>query len=252
MKKTLSAATLALLITASTGAIAAESVTPPEHKWPHHGVTGTYDRAALQRGFQVYKEVCSACHSMQLLSYRNLEALGYSPEEVKAIAAEYTVTDGPNDDGDMFERAARPSDRFKSPFANDQAARAANGGALPPDLSLVIKARHHGEDYIHALLTGYQEAPADVALLPGMYWNLYFLGHQMGMAPPLTEGQVSFSDGTASSVEQMSRDVTQFLAWASEPHMEQRKQTGMKVVLFLLAFAGLMYAVKRKIWTDVQ
>jgi ubiquinol-cytochrome c reductase cytochrome c1 subunit len=134
---------------------------------------------------------------MKLLSYRNLEALGYSPEQVKAIAAEYTVMDGPNDDGEMFERPARPSDRFKSPFANDQAARAANGGALPPDMSLLVKARHHGEDYIHALLIGYKEPPADVTLMPGMYWNEYFPGHQLAMAPPLTEGQVAYGDGTA-------------------------------------------------------
>lgn len=252
MKKTLSAVTLALIITTSSLALATEAVTPPEQKWPHHGITGTYDRAALQRGFQVYKEVCSACHSMKLLSYRNLEALGYSPEQIKAVAAEYTVTDGPNDDGDMFERPARPSDRFKSPFANDKAARAANGGALPPDMSLLVKARHHGEDYIQALLTGYKEPPADVTLLPGMYWNEYFPGHQMAMAPPLTEGQVSYADGTAASVEQMAHDVTQFLAWASEPHMEERKRTGIKVVIFLLAFAGLMYAVKRKVWADVH
>lgn len=252
MKKTLSAVTLALVITTSSLALATEAVTPPTQKWPHHGVTGTYDRAALQRGFQVYKEVCSACHSMKLLSYRNLEALGYSPEQIKAVAAEYTVTDGPNDDGDMFERPARPSDRFKSPFANDKAARAANGGALPPDMSLLVKARHHGEDYIQALLTGYKEPPADVTLLPGMYWNEYFPGHQMAMAPPLTEGQVSYADGTTASVEQMAHDVTQFLAWASEPHMEERKRTGIKVVIFLLAFAGLMYAVKRKVWADVH
>jgi ubiquinol-cytochrome c reductase cytochrome c1 subunit len=252
MKKIFSAISFAAMLMVSASAVAADALAPPKIKWPHHGVTGTYDRAALQRGFQVYKEVCAACHAMKYLSYRDLAGLGYNPEEIKSIAAEYTVTDGPNDDGEMFERAARPSDRFKSPFNNDKAARAANGGALPPDLSLVVKARHYGEDYIQGLLTGYEEPPAGTTVMTGMYWNKYFPGHQMAMAPPLTEGQVSYADGTTSSVEQMSKDVTQFLAWASEPHMEARKRIGIKVVLFLLAFAGIMYAAKRKVWKDVH
>lgn len=236
----------------SLPAFAAEGVAPPEREWHHHGVTGTYDRAALQRGFQVYKEVCSACHAMKFLSYRDLAGLGYTPDEIKAVAAEYTVTDGPNDDGDMFERPARPADRFKSPFANDKAARAANGGALPPDLSLVVKSRAHGEDYMQALLTGYEAAPEGTELMAGMYWNKYFPGHQIAMAPPLTEGQVSYADGTEATVDQMAHDVTSFLAWAAEPHMEVRKQTGIKVVIFMLVFAGLMYAVKRRLWKDVR
>jgi len=252
MKKIFPTLAFAAMIAVSASAIAADAPTPPHQKWPHQGMTGTYDRAALQRGFQVYKEVCAACHSMKYLSYRDLAGLGYNPDEIKAIAAEYTVTDGPNDDGEMFERPARPSDRFKSPFANDKAARAANGGALPPDMSLLVKARHHGEDYIHALLTGYEAAPEGTELMAGMYWNKYFAGHQIAMAPPLTEGQVSYSDGTTASVEQMSKDVTQFLAWASEPHMEARKKMGIKVVFFMFAFAAIMYAAKRKVWKDVH
>jgi ubiquinol-cytochrome c reductase cytochrome c1 subunit len=241
----------AFSIVLSTSAYSAESIAPPEQQWPHKGITGTYDRDALQRGFQVYKEVCSACHAMKYLSYRNLEDLGYSPEQVKAIASEYTITDGPNDDGEMFERPARPSDRFRSPFANDKAARAANGGALPVDLSLIVKSRPHGEDYIFALLTGYETPPAGTEMMSGMHWNKYFPGHQIAMAQPLTDGQVTYSDGSAASLEQAARDLTQFLAWASEPHMEQRKFTGMKALLFMLVFCGIMYAVKRKVWRDV-
>ena len=252
MKKIFPTLAFAAMIAVSASAIAADAPTPPHQKWPHQGMTGTYDRAALQRGFQVYKEVCAACHSMKYLSYRDLAGLGYNPDEIKSIAAEYTVTDGPNDDGEMFERPARPSDRFKSPFVNDKAARAANGGALPPDMSLLVKARHHGEDYIHALLTGYEAAPEGTELMAGMYWNKYFPGHQIAMAPPLTEGQVSFSDGTTASVEQMSKDLTQFLAWASEPHMEARKKMGIKVVFFMFAFAAIMYAAKRRVWKDVH
>lgn len=249
MKKT---AFFLLAFLAASPALASEGVEIPHQQWPHQGVLGTYDRGALQRGFQVYKEVCSSCHALKHLSYRHLEGLGYTPAEVKAIAAEYTVTDGPNDDGEMFERAARPSDRFKAPFANDKAARAANGGALPPDLSLVVKARPHGEDYIYALLTGYQEAPKGSDLMPGMNWNKYFPGHQLAMAPPLTDDRVTYADGTAATLSQEARDVTQFLAWAAEPHMESRKQTGIKILLFLLVFAGVMYAAKRKVWEKVH
>jgi ubiquinol-cytochrome c reductase cytochrome c1 subunit len=232
-------------------AFAADGIAPPEQKWPHQGLTGTYDRAALQRGFQVYKEVCAACHAMKYLSYRDLKQLGYSDAEVKAIAAEYTVTDGPNDDGEMFERAARPSDRFKAPFANDKAARAANGGALPADLSLIVKSRPYGEDYIYALLTGYEAPPEGTEMMTGMHWNKYFPGHQIAMAAPLMDGQVTYSDGSSASLEQAARDVTQFLAWASEPHMEARKFTGFKVVLFMLVFSAILYATKRKVWRSV-
>jgi ubiquinol-cytochrome c reductase cytochrome b/c1 subunit len=217
--------------------------------WPHHGPFGTYDRAALQRGFQVYKEVCAACHSLKFVAYRNLEALGYTPEQVKSVAAEYTVTDGPGDDGEMFERPARPSDRFKAPFKNDKAARAANNGALPPDLSLIVKARKGGEDYIYSLLTGYAEAPEGVTLMPGLSYNKAFPGHQIAMAQPLSAGQVAYGDGTENTLEQEARDVAQFLAWASEPHMEARKQMGIKVILFLLVFAGILWRAKKKVWS---
>lgn len=243
---------LAAFVAFSAPAWSAESIAPPKQQWPHQGITGTYDKAALQRGFQVYKQVCAACHGMNLLSYRNLAGLGYNEDEIKAIAAEYTVIDGPNDDGDMFERAARPADRFKAPFANDKAARAANGGALPPDLSLVVKSRHHHEDYIYALLTGYQAPPEGEEGLPGMSWNKYFAGHWTAMVPPLVEDMVSYADGTPATVDQMASDVTQFLAWAGEPHMEARKKMGIKVVLFMIVFAGIMLAAKRKVWASVH
>lgn len=252
MKKILTLAVAASSLLLSFAASAADGIAPPRQNWPHKGIAGTYDKAALQRGFQVYKEVCAACHAMKYLSYRDLAGLGYNEDEIKAIAAEYTVTDGPNDDGEMFERTARPSDRFKAPFANDKAARAANNGALPPDLSLVVKARAHGEDYIHALLTGYGNPPAGEEVLPGMSWNKYFPGHQIAMAQPLSDDQVSFADGTPGSLDQQARDVAQFLAWAAEPHMEARKQMGLKVLLFLFVFAGIMFAAKRKIWADVH
>lgn len=253
MKKT-TAFLLALPVLCALSGVAgaAEGVAVPKQAWPHKGLTGTYDRAALQHGFQVYKQVCAACHSMKFLSYRDLADLGYTPAEIKAIAAEYTITDGPNDDGEMFERPARPSDRFKSPFANDKAARAANGGALPPDMSLLVKSRPHGEDYIYALLTGYEEAPADVKMNPGMYYNKYFPGHQISMAPPLADGQVVYDDGTAATVSRAAHDVTQFLAWAAEPQMEDRKQIGIKALLYMIGFAVVMFLVKRKVWKDVH
>lgn len=220
--------------------------------WSFEGATATFDRAAMQRGFQVYKQVCSACHSMNLLSYRNLSALGYNEDEIKTIAAEYTVMDGPNDEGEMFERPARPSDRFKAPFANDQAARYANNGALPADLSLIVRARAGGPDYIYGLLTGYTQAPADMVMGEGMHYNKAFVGHQIAMAAPLVEGGVTYEDGTDASVEQMAKDVATFLTWASEPVMEIRKQTGLKVMIFLFIFAGLMYFTKRRVWKDVH
>jgi ubiquinol-cytochrome c reductase cytochrome c1 subunit len=225
----------------------------PPGGWPHMGAVGTYDRAALQRGFQVYKQVCSNCHSLKYLSYRNLSALGFSEAEVKAIAAENQVADGPNDQGEMFQRPARPSDSFVKPFPNDAAARAANGGALPPDLSLIIKAREGHEDYVFSLLTGFGLRPeAGETIAAGMNYNPYFAGHQIGMPAPLSEGSVTYADGTKASVEQEASDVTQFLAWAAEPQMEARKQTGLKVMLFLIAFAAVMYAVKRSIWRNMH
>ncbi len=241
-----------LLLTAAPAQAAESEIELDTQVWPHAGLTATYDRAALQRGYQVYKEVCAACHSMHHLSYRNLTALGFSADEVKAIASQYMVNAAPDENGDIKERAATPADRFKSPFANDNAARAANNGALPPDLSLIVKARGGHEDYIYSLLVGYKDPPAGFELMPGMNYNAYFPGFQIAMAAPLSEGGVTYADGTVASVAQMAKDVTQFLAWAGDPHMEERKQTGVKVLIFLVLFAGIMYAAKKRVWRDVH
>ncbi len=231
---------------------AGEAVELPQHDWSFTGPFGTYDRGALQRGFQVYKNVCAGCHALSYVAYRNLEALGYNEDEIKSIAAEATVTDGPNDEGEMYERPAIPADRFASPFANEQAARAANGGAYPPDLSLLVKARPDGANYVRGVLVGYVEPPADVTLMGGMQYNAYFPGHQIAMAQPLYGDDVTYEDGTPATIEQQAEDVTTFLAWASEPEMEERKRAGVMTMLFLLIFTGLLYATKRKIWADVH
>lgn len=231
----------------------AETPAPPHQEWSFEGVFGTYDQAALQRGFQVYKEVCSACHPVKHLSFRNLTELGYSDDQVKGIAAQYQVTDGPNDQGEMYQRPAKPSDPIPGPFPNDQAARAANNGALPPDQSLIVKQREGGPDYVYAIITGYKDAPKDFKMQPGMNYNEYFPGHQIAMPPPLTsDGQVQYADGTKATKEQMAHDVTTFLAWAAEPNLNERHRMGAKVILFLVIMAGVFYAAKRRIWASLH
>jgi ubiquinol-cytochrome c reductase cytochrome c1 subunit len=252
LKTAVLAAAVGLGLGFASAASAAESVAPPDLDWKHEGLFGTFDRAALQRGLQVYAEVCSGCHSLSLVAFRNLADLGFNEDEVRAFAARYEVMDGPNDAGEMEPRAGLPSDRFVPPFPNEQAARAANGGALPPDLSLMAKARAHGEDYIYAMLTGYVDPPEGVNVPAGQYYNAYFPGHLMGMPPVLQPDAVTYADGTAASVEQMARDVATFLTWTAEPMLEVRKQTGAKVILFLIVFAGLVYGVKRKIWASAH
>jgi ubiquinol-cytochrome c reductase cytochrome c1 subunit len=247
------AALLAGAVAAPPTAFAAGEAEPiPNTPFSLEGLFGTFDRASAQRGLQVYMEVCANCHGLRHLSYRNLRELGLSEAEVRAIAATVQVQDGPNDEGQMFERPGRPSDRFRSPFPNENAARAANNGALPPDLSVIVKAREGGADYIYALLTGYADPPEGVELMDGMNYNKFFPGHQIAMAPPLNEDQVSFHDQTPATVEQMARDVTTFLAWAAEPELEERRALGVKIVLFLTVLGGLAYAVKRRIWADVH
>ncbi|MGB0719947.1 MAG: cytochrome c1 [Bdellovibrionales bacterium] len=224
---------------------------PPKQDWSFSGPFGTYDRGALQRGYKVYREVCSACHSMQHVSFRNLEALGYDEAQIKNIAANYTVIDGPDDEGEMFERPALPSDAFPSPYPNKQAAKAANG-AYPPDLSLITKARHGGADYVYAILTGFTEPEHGVTLTEGQHYNKYMPGHVIAMAPPLSDDQVAYEDGSPTTVQQYAKDVSHFLTWAAEPEMEDRKRIGLQVLIFLLVFAGIMYGVKKKIWADVH
>ena len=249
------AALLALVVShgavPSTAAAAGGDIAFPAQIWSFSGPFGTFDRAAAQRGFQVYSEVCAACHAMKHAYFRNLQGIGLSEKEVEAIAAAVMVP-AIGDDGQPTERAGIPSDRFRSPFPNERAARAANNGAYPPDLSVMIKARPGGADQMYALLTGYADPPAGVTIGEGMYYNKYFAGHQIAMAPPLSDGRVTYADGTRASVEQMARDVTTFLAYIAEPEMEQRKRLGVKVVLFLLFLTGLTYDTKRKVWSDVH
>ncbi len=236
----------------SAAARAAEAPKAPANDWSFNGLFGTFDRGALQRGYQVYAEVCATCHSLRLVAYRNLREIGFSEDQVKKIAAEVEIQDGPDEEGEMFDRPGRPEDRFKPPFDNDNAARASNNGAFPPDLSLITKARKGGADFLHGILTGYRDPPAGVEINEGMSYNAYFPGFQIAMPPPLAEGSVEYADGTKTSVDQMSRDVTTFLAWASEPEMEERKSMGVKVILFLLLLTGMLLALKRKIWSDIH
>ncbi|WP_431283006.1 cytochrome c1 [Humitalea sp. 24SJ18S-53] len=254
MRHTLKAAALAVAVLLSpAGARAAgEAIHLPDIRFSFDGLFGTFDRASAQRGAQVYKEVCSSCHALHLLSYRNLRDIGLSEADVVRFAAAFTVTDGPNDEGAMYERPARPSDRFRRPYPNDNAARAANNGALPPDLSVMTKARVGGAAYIHALLTGYRDPPAGMTMMEGMNYNAYFPGHQIAMPNVLNPDQVSYADHTPATVDQMARDTATFLAWAAEPEMEQRKAMGVRMILFLTILAGLTYAVKRKVWSNLK
>ena len=245
---------VAAALAAATGVWAAgEQIDIPDRAWPWEGPIGSFDRAELQRGLQVYTEVCASCHSLRLVAYRDLGALGYGEEEIKAYASNHEVQDGPNDQGEMFLRPAIPSDRFVPPFANEQAARASNNGAYPPDLSLMVKARKRGADYLFALLTSYEdEPPAGVTLMAGMNYNRSFPGHQIAMPPPLYEGGVEYADGTEATVERMAADVTAFLTWTAEPELEDRKRLGIGVLTVLAALFVMVFAVKRRVWSDVK
>ena len=215
--------------------------------WSFDGPFGTYDHQSLQRGYQIYKQVCSSCHGLSLLSYRNLGDIGFSAAEVKALAAENQIPDI-DASGDPSERPALPSDRFRNPFANELQARAANGGALPPDLSVIVKAREHGADYIYALLTGYSDIiPAGMKITNGKYYNKYFAGNEISMPPPLSDNIVEYSDGTAATLDQEARDITNFLSWAAEPKLEERHQLGFKVMAFLLILIIFSYLSYRRI-----
>jgi ubiquinol-cytochrome c reductase cytochrome b/c1 subunit len=246
---------------------------PEELDWTFAGMGGHWDIGQLQRGLKVYKEVCASCHSLSYVAFRNLSDPGgpaFSVAQAAAFAAEYQVKDGPNDAGDMFERPGRPADYFPSPFPNEQAARASNGGAYPPDLSLITKARSYprgfpmfivdlftqfqeqGPNYVDALMQGYQEPPAGFALPEGSSYNKYFPGHAIKMPNPLSDGQVTYDDGSPATVAQYAKDVTTFLMWTAEPHMESRKRLGMQVFVFLILLTGLLYFTKKKIWADAH
>lgn len=252
---------------------AQEAAPPPRQSWSFAGPFGTYDPQQLQRGFKIYREVCSNCHSLKLLSFRNLAepgGPGFTEAQAAAIAATFQVTDGPNDQGQMFQRPGKISDYFPPPFPNEQAARAALGGKLPPDMSTLAKARSYewgfpqfifdaftdyqedGPDYIHAIINGYTTAPAGFVLAPGTQYNKYFPGNAIGMPQPLHDGQVQYTDGTPQTLDQYGRDVAAFLMWASEPTLDERKRLGFQVMIFLFVFTGLLYFTKKKVWHDVQ
>ncbi len=262
----------------ATAQEAHHNLVPEKQNWSFSGPFGTYDHAQLQRGYRVFREVCSNCHSMKFMAFRNLADKGgpeFSESQVKALAAEYKIKDGPNDAGEMYERAGRASDYFPWTFANPEAAKAANGGALPPDMSVLAKARsfhrcdwfpcdvsnalldvvtqyqEHGPDYIVGLLNGYATPPAGEEIAPGLNYNLVMPGNKIAMAKPLSDGQVDYTDGTPKTAVQYSRDVAAFLMWAAEPKLEERKKTGFRAMVFLILFATLMWFVKRRVWADV-
>jgi cytochrome c1 len=257
MRSRLLALILALIVPGAASAQQNDNH-PPEiahQSWSFSSPFGTYDDAQLRRGFEVYRQVCSNCHSMRLLSYRNLGEPGgpeFPAKKVEEIASQVQVTDGPNDKGEMFQRPARPSDHFRSPFANEQQARSANNGALPPDLSVMAKAREGGADYIYAILTGYTDPPKDFQLAPGMHYNKAFPGHQLAMPPPLSGGVITYSDGTKPTLDNYARDVAAYLMWAAEPKLEERHKTGARVMIFLIVFVVIMYLAKRAVWARLH
>jgi ubiquinol-cytochrome c reductase cytochrome c1 subunit len=234
---------------------AAEKVELLKPDWSFKGLFGKFDRGSLQRGYQVYTEVCASCHSMKYLSYRNLSETGgpeFSIEQAKAIAASFEVTDGPNNDGEMFERPAKLSDKFAMPYANIKEAQAANGGAYPPDMSVLAKARSGGVDYIYSVLLGYEDPPSGVILDDGVYYNKYMYGNNIKMSQPLYDDSVEYSDGTEATEEQMAKDVTTFLMWAAEPHLEARHKMGFKAILYLIILTILVYFSMKKIWSRIE
>ena len=244
-----------LLLGFSYSSNAAEKVEYIKTDWSFKGLFGKFDRGALQRGYQVYTEVCSSCHSMKYLSYRNLAEKGgpeFSIEQAKAIASSFEVIDGPNDDGEMFTRPGKLSDKFVMPYENVKAAQAANGGAYPPDMSVLVKARSGGVDYIYSLLQGYEDPPADVILDDGVYYNKFMYGKKIKMANQLSDGLVEYADGTQATVEQMSKDVTTFLMWSAEPHLESRHKMGFKAIVYLIILTILVYFSMKKIWSRIE
>jgi ubiquinol-cytochrome c reductase cytochrome c1 subunit len=234
---------------------AADKVEFLKTDWSFKGLFGKFDRGSLQRGYQVYTEVCASCHSMKYLSYRNLSEKGgpeFSVEQAKAIASSFEVTDGPNEDGEMFTRPGKLSDKFVMPYENEKAAQAANGGAYPPDMSVLAKARSGGADYLYSVLLGYEAPPSGITLDEGVYYNKYMYGNKIKMAKPLDDGLVEYSDGTIASEEQMAKDVVTFLMWSAEPHLESRHKMGFKAIVYLIILTILVYFSMKKIWSRVE
>jgi ubiquinol-cytochrome c reductase cytochrome c1 subunit len=236
---------------ADSQSVSTEAKEPEKVVWPFNGMTGSLDKQSAQRGFQIYSQVCSACHSMNLVTYRSLGQLGFSEGEIKAIASQKQVEDE-NDNGERIQRPGKPFDHFVPPFPNEKASRAANNGAYPPDLSLIVKAREHGPDYVYSIITGFGTAPANETPVANKYYDAYFQGHWISMPPPLRDGAVTYQDGTNASVDQMARDVVTFLQWAAEPEMQQRHEMGIKVLIFLLVMTGFLYAAKKRIWKNLK
>ena len=235
--------------------LAAENNSLLKQDWSFKSFFGKFDRASLQRGYQVYTEVCASCHSMKYLSYRNLAEKGgpeFSEEEAKNFASQFEVIDGPNSDGEMFTRAAKLSDKFVKPYNNDQEAKNANGGAYPPDMTVLVKARKGGADYIYSVLLGYEDPPADIKLDEGVYYNKYMYGNKIKMASPLSDGIVEYSDGTKATQQQMAKDVVTFLMWSAEPHLESRHRVGFKVIIYLLVLTILVYFSMKRIWSRIE
>ena len=234
---------------------AAEKVELLKENWTFKSFFGKFDRASLQRGYQVYTEVCASCHSMKYLSYRNLAQKGgpeFSEDQAKAIAASFEVTDGPNSDGEMFTRPGKLSDKFVNPYANDQEAKISNGGAYPPDMAVLVKARKGGADYIYSVLLGYEEPPEGITLDDGVYYNKFMYGNKIKMPAPLMDGLVEYSDGTEATAEQMAKDVTAFMMWSAEPHLEARHKTGFRVIIYLIILSVLVYFSMKKIWSRIE
>jgi ubiquinol-cytochrome c reductase cytochrome c1 subunit len=256
MKKIITLTYLIFLLSIGSYQVnAAEKTDLLKIDWSFKGLFGKFDRGSLQRGYQVYSEVCAGCHSMKYLSYRNLSEKGgpeFSVEQVKAIASSFEVTDGPNEDGDMFVRPAKLSDKFVMPYENEKAAQAANGGAYPPDMSVLAKARSGGADYLYSVLLGYEAPPSGTTLDEGVYYNKYMYGNNIRMAKPLDDGLVEYSDGTTASEEQMAKDVVTFLMWAAEPHLESRHKMGFKAIVYLIILTILVYFSMKKIWSRVE
>ena len=256
MKNFLRTLILIVLLTGSQfNSIAAEKVEYLKTDWSFKGLFGKFDRGSLQRGYQVYTEVCSSCHSMKYLSYRNLAEKGgpeFTTQQAKTIAASFEVVDGPNADGEMFTRPGKLSDKFVMPYENVKAAQAANGGAYPPDMSVLVKARAGGVDYIYSLLQGYEDPPAGMNLDDGVYYNKYMYGNKIKMSNQLSDGLVEYADGTNSTVEQMSKDVTTFLMWAAEPHLESRHRMGFKAIIDLIILTVLVYFSMKRIWSRTE
>ena len=234
---------------------AGEKVDLLKTDWSFKGYLGKFDRGSLQRGYQVYTEVCASCHSMKYLSYRNLSEKGgpeFTEEQAKAIASNFEVTDGPNSDGEMFTRPAKLSDKFVMPYANVEEAKISNGGAYPPDMSVLVKARSGGADYIYSVLLGYEDPPEGMILDDGVYYNKYMYGNKIKMPAPLSDDLIEYTDGTKATAEQMSKDVTNFLMWSAEPHLEQRHKTGFRVIAYLIILTVLVYFTMKKIWSRVE